>query len=186
MRVWLAFRVFFAILFQSQFAQQVRRLIDQTSVAGQSSSATPADSPQAVQNARVPPKPASSRHEAVTLLATLQREARLIDIVMEPLGEYSDAQIGAAARDVLRDCGEVLERQFALQPMVAADEGSEIETPADLDPGCYRLTGNVTGSPPYRGRLVHHGWQAARCELPQWSGSAQSALVVAPAELELT
>jgi hypothetical protein len=34
---------------------------------------------------------APMRNDAITLLATLQREARLVDIVKEPLTEYSDA-----------------------------------------------------------------------------------------------
>jgi len=41
------------------------------------------------------------------------------------------------------------------------------------------------GEPPYRGVLRHHGWRATRCELPTWTGSAQAATVVAPAEVEL-
>ncbi len=63
-----------------------------------------------------PKKPAAAprgRSEALTLLATLQREARFVDFIMESLEGYSDAQIGAVARDVHRDCGKVLERLFA-------------------------------------------------------------------------
>jgi hypothetical protein len=132
------------------------------------------------------PKPEPpARSEAITLLAALQREARFVDFIQEPLGAYSDAQIGAAARDVHRDCGAVLERMFALQPIVDREEGAEIEVPAGFDPGRYRLTGNVAGEPPFRGPLVHHGWEATRCELPAWSGSKTSARVVAPAEVEL-
>ncbi len=108
-----------------------------------------------------------------------------MDIVKEPLGDYSDGQIGAAARDVLRDCGLVLDRLFAIRPLVEEAEGVELEAPAGFDATRFRLTGQVVGDPPYRGRLVHHGWQATRCELPQWSGSEQAALVIAPVELEL-
>ena len=50
-------------------------------------------------------------------MAALQREARFLDIVKEPLGQFDDAQVGAAARDVLRDCGDVIERMFAVQPV---------------------------------------------------------------------
>ena len=95
------------------------------------------------------------RSEAMTLLATLQREARFVDFIQEPLAGYSDAQIGAAARDVHRDCGTVLERLFALRPVVPDEEGAEVEVPAGFDAGRYRLTGNVAGEPPFRGRLVH-------------------------------
>jgi hypothetical protein len=104
---------------------------------------------------------------------------------MEPLGDYSDAQVGAATRDVLRDCSKTLERLFAIRPVIDAEEGATHETPATVDAGRYRLTGNVAGDPPYRGQLVHHGWQATRCELPQWSGTVDAATIVAPVELEL-
>ena len=88
---------------------------------------------------------------------------------------YSDAQIGAAARDVHRDCGAVLARMFALRPAMAEEEGKEVEVPAGFDSGRWRLTGNVTGEPPFHGRLVHPGWEATICELPTWSGSAAAA-----------
>ena len=114
------------------------------------------------------------RSDAITLLATLQREARFVDMVKEPLGNYSDAQVGAAARDVLRDCGQVLDRLFGLAPLVEQEEGSQVEVPAGYDAGRYRLTGNVSGDPPFRGQLVHHGWIATRCEVPSWSGSEQA------------
>lgn len=104
---------------------------------------------------------------------------------MEPLGDYSDAQVGAATRDVLRDCGQTLERLFAISPVVDAEEGASHETPADVDAARYRLTGNIEGEPPYRGQLVHHGWQATRCELPKWSGKNDAALIVAPVEIEI-
>ena len=58
------------------------------------------------------PKP-PARSEAITLLAALQREARFVDFIQESLAGYTDAQIGAAARDVHRDCGTVLKRMFA-------------------------------------------------------------------------
>ncbi len=130
-----------------------------------------------------PPPPA--RNDALTLLATLQREARFVDIVKEPLADYSDAQVGAAARDVLRDCGTVLDRLFDVQPIIDKEEGDDVDLAAGFDAGRYRVTGNVTGEAPYSGPLVHHGWEAKRCALPQWSGSKDAALVVAPVELEI-
>jgi hypothetical protein len=48
---------------------------------------------------------APARSEALNLLAAMQREARFVDFIREPLDGYSDAQIGAAARTVHRDCG---------------------------------------------------------------------------------
>ena len=131
----------------------------------------------------VPKRPA--RSDAVSLLAALQREARFVDLVQESLDQYSDEQVGAAARDVLRGCRAVLDRLFEVQPVVPQREGEVVQVPEGFDTGRFRLAGNVAGQPPFQGRLVHHGWQAKRCQLPQWSGSDEAANVVAPAEVEL-
>ncbi len=174
MRIGLAFRVFFKALFDSEFASRVGTLQD--------------DAPTTTDTGPTPQEPAekvTKRSDAITLLATLQREARLVDMVKEPLASYSDAQIGAAARDVLRDCGKVLERLFDLAPLSEREEGSDVEVPAGYDAGRIRLAGKVSGQPPFRGRIVHHGWIATHCEVPEWTGSEQSQLVVAPEEVEV-
>ena len=98
---------------------------------------------------------------------------------------YYNAQIGAAAREVHRDCGAALQRLFALRPVLSDEEGAEVDVPAGFDAGRYRLVGNVAGEPPFQGRMVHHGWEATACELPTWSGTAAAARVVAPVEVEL-
>ncbi len=180
-RVFLAIRVFFLTLFNAATARRVEQALGEAEPAGLPADKKPAEG--RFKRPAAPPEPA--RSEALTLLATLQREARFVDFVREPLGSYSDAQIGAAARDVHRDCGAVLERLFALEPVLAGEEGVEVEVPAGFDSGCYRLTGNVTGEPPFRGRMVHHGWEAKICELPAWSGSKTAARIVAPVEVEL-
>ena len=97
-----------------------------------------------------PPTPqpvAPVRNDAISLLATLQREARLVDIVKEPLADYSDAQVGAAARDVLRDCGTVLDRLFKLEPIVDQQEGAVVDIPSGGDDSKFRLSGNATETP---------------------------------------
>jgi len=130
-------------------------------------------------------KPESGRSDAISLLSALQREARFLDLVNESLDGYSDAQIGGAARDVIRDTGAVIERMFALQPMTSAQDGETLETPAKFDPAEYRLTGSVTGDAPFQGTLAHHGWKATKCEVPKYSGSESSAQIVAPIELDI-
>jgi hypothetical protein len=181
MRIGMAIRLFFKILFDGQFAVELEKRL----AAGPATPAPAPPLPTSPPVADTPVKKPPRRNDALTLLATLQREARLIDMVREPLGQYSDAQVGAAAREVLRDCGRVLDRLFGLEPLVAEEEGIAIEVPADFDAGRYRLTGNVSGTPPFRGRLVHHGWLATRCELPTWSGSSAAQMVVAPQEVEV-
>jgi hypothetical protein len=179
-RIFNALRVFFLALFNRAVACQVDELLNRRSAAAAESPAPPT-APAAPKS----PSRKPVRSEAVTLLATLQREGRLIDFLQEPLAGYGDAQIGAAARDVHRECAAVLERLFGLEPVVAQEEGAEIEVPAGYDAGRFRLTGNVTGQSPFRGRLVHHGWRVTRCELPAWSGKEDAAIIVAPAEVEL-
>jgi hypothetical protein len=125
------------------------------------------------------------RSEALTLLATLQREARLIDFIKEDLTGYNDAQIGAAVRDIQRDCAAVLERLFALRPLHDQDEGSHIEVAVGFDPGRVQLIGDVSGAPPFRGMLIHQGWHATQCNLPEWTGQDDAARIIAPAQVEV-
>jgi len=173
-RILLAIRVFFLILFNGAIAAQVARAFGR------------GERPPAPPRPKKPPAPKpAARSEAITLLAALQREARFVDFIQESLAGYSDAQIGAAARDVHRDCGAVLQRMFALRPAVTDEEGKDVEVPAGFDAGRWRLTGNVTGEPPFRGRLVHPGWEATTCELSTSSGNAATARIVAAAEVEL-
>ena len=182
-RIVLAFRAFFHVLFHREIAEAVARILEQQKLPMRKE--PPAVKEEAPKQPARPKPPVPVRNDAVTLLATLQREARFVDFLQEPLAGYSDAQVGAAARDVHRDCAAVVQRLFALKPVVEQPEGAEIELPAGFDPGRYRLTGNVIGDPPFHGRVVHHGWEAGQCELPAWSGSGEAARVIAPVEVEL-
>jgi hypothetical protein len=175
-RVFLAFRAFFRTLSNTEVAEAVTRVLDGEAMPEKALPAPPKPTPA--------PKP-PARSDALTLLAAMQREARFVDFIQESLEGYSDAQIGAAARDVHRDCAAVLKRIFALKPAVSEEEGSQVEIPSGFDAGRWHLTGNVAGEPPFRGRLIHPGWEAAICELPTWTGTAAAAKVVAPADVEL-
>jgi hypothetical protein len=183
-RFFLAIQVWWRTLVDAEFGRRVAEIL--SGKAPEAPSAAPAPSatrpePSAPAPRDVPQRP--RRSEALTLLATLQREARLVDFLKESLADYSDAQIGAAVRDIHRDAAGVLDRLFGIRPIAAAEEGAEIQAPADADR--YRLIGTVRGAPPHRGKLVHHGWEAARCEVAEWSGNAAAALVIAPVEVEL-
>lgn len=184
-RLVLAIRAFFQILFHAELAQQVARILtdDSSSSATPPAAETATTAPVATAARPAVPRP-SPRNDALTLLATLQREARFLDFMQESLAAYSDAQIGAAVRDVHRETAQVLERMFAFHPVVAEGEGAEVSVSGDVER--YQIVGNVTGQPPFRGKLVHHGWEAERCELPIWSGTAAAARVVAPAEVEVS
>jgi hypothetical protein len=184
-RIGVAFRAFFQALFSATAAERI-----DAALAGRAlppvitgGGALPKEdvSPKPMSQ----PAPQPKRSEALTLLAALQREARLIDLVQEPLADYSDEQIGAAARNVLRDSAGVVQRFFALKRVAKQAEGETADVPAGYDPARYRLVGNVTGNGPHRGNLTHAGWEATTVNLPAWTGSQASALVVAPAEVEI-
>ncbi|MBI3860874.1 MAG: DUF2760 domain-containing protein [Planctomycetia bacterium] len=184
-RFFLAIQVWWRTLVDAEFGRQVAELLAGPPPAPAlppASAAVPAKFDQSSQKQpEAPQRP--QRSAALTLLATLQREARLVDFLMESIGEYSDAQIGAAVRDIHRDSAGVLERLFKIRPIDTHEEGAEIQAPAEADR--YRLIGTVRGAPPHRGRLVHHGWEAAKCDLPDWSGNSVAAQVIAPVEVEL-
>jgi hypothetical protein len=186
MHLLIALKAFFLVLFNGALARQVddvlKRRHEQPSLPEPKREAV-AERPTRPAKPATPPKPA--RSEAITLLAALQREGRFVDFLKEELSGYSDAQIGAVARDLHRDCAKVIERMFAIKPLLSEEEGASIEVPAGFDAGRYRLVGNVSGSPPFGGTLVHQGWQATACELPEWVGGEESARVIAPAEVEV-
>ena len=102
MRIGLALRMFFKILLDGQWATEVQGLLDDRTGDRPEAKAAGTRSPQS----DLPSTPV--RSDAIALLETLQREARFVDIVHEPLGDYNDAQIGAAARDVLGRSVEAL------------------------------------------------------------------------------
>ena len=122
---------------------------------------------------------------AVQMLALLQREGRFIDFVLEDLAAYSDAQIGAAARDVHAGCHRVLERYVTLEAILPGREGEAVTVGQDqqIDPAAFHLVGNVAGQPPFRGTLLHPGWRASRVQLPPLGTTGRT--IVAPAEIEV-
>ena len=131
------------------------------------------------------PVAADTPRSCVQMLALLQREGRLIDFVLEDLAAYSDAQIGAAARDVHAGCRRVLERYVTLEAILAGREGEAVTVGQDqqIDPAAFHLVGNVAGQPPFRGTLLHPGWRASRVQLPPLGTTGRT--IVAPAEIEL-
>ena len=110
-RISLAFRLFF---------QALSGKIDETSVSALSA---PSESRSRVSV----DERNGERSDAMDLLAELQREGRLVELVQESLSEYSDSQVGAAARDVLRDCRTTLDKVFGLQPVIDEPENATVE-----------------------------------------------------------
>lgn len=122
-------------------------------------------------------------HGALRLLALLQEEGRLVDFLSESVVGYSDAQIGAATRDIHAGCVKALRAAVDLEPVIAGEEDSEVEIEPGFDAAAIRLTGNVSGEPPFRGVLRHAGWRVTTVRLPERAGA--DPVVVAPAEVEI-
>lgn len=119
------------------------------------------------------------------VLAILQRDGRLVDFLQEEIDAYPDAQIGAAVRDIHRGCRKALREYLTVEPVLGAPEEAEVTVPADFDPAEIRLSGNVSGAPPFRGVLKHHGWRVKSVQLPALPGSRDHSAVLAPAEVEI-
>lgn len=117
-------------------------------------------------------------------LSLLQREGRLLDFFSEDLDLYEDSQIGAAVRSIHQNCKKVIDKNLAPQPVIDREEGEQITVESDFNPDAIKLTGNVTGDPPFKGVLRHRGWQTQKMELPTLS-SGKDSKIIAPAEVEI-
>lgn len=185
MRIGLALRCFFAVLFDSAAADRVAAaLTDEGAAPAAPREPSATEQSKPVQEKKIEPPP-PARSDAVSLLAALQREARFIDFVMEPLAGYSDAQVGAAARTVHDDCAKVIARMFEPRPLHEAAEGEKIDVAPGYDAARLRIVGERP-SGEFKAVLQHAGWQASRCDVPQWTGEDGAARIIAAAEAEVS
>ena len=121
---------------------------------------------------------------ALQLLGLLQKEARFIDFIKEDITSYNDADIGVAARVVHEGCNKVLNEHFTLSPIRSEQEGGKITLQQGFDASTVRLTGNIVGSAPFKGTLIHKGWQVTNIRLPKLT-QGHDAKILAAAEVEL-
>lgn len=166
-----AIKAFCAILFSSQRAQQWNKLQQQHRTEPE----TPAPQPQE--------QPKAHANQAVHLLAILQREARLVDFLLEDVSQADDEQLGAATRKIHDDAQTTLKRYFNIQPVFDADENSTVTIPENFDNRHIRLTGKTGGQPPFPATLIHRGWKTDTVRLPDTS-AAVDPTIIAPAEVE--
>ncbi len=188
-RLGLAWYTFMEILSNKRFADKVTDAIledfggapqkEATKAKPRAAPEKPAPAPSAP-----PPQPAQSR-DALSLISLFQREGRLVDFLKEPLDAYSDDQIGAAVRDIHRNCSGVLERVFSPKPVSGKPEGESMELSSGFNAEEYRLVGEVGGTAAASGTIKHTGWRATKYEVPQWSGSPNAQQIIAPAEVEV-
>jgi Domain of unknown function (DUF2760) len=126
----------------------------------------------------------STPDAALQLLGLLQKEARFIDFIKEDIATYSDADIGVAARVVHEGCNKAINEHFTLAPIRSEQEGGKITLHQGFDASSVRLTGNIVGSPPFTGTLIHKGWQVTNIRLPKLT-QGHNANILAAAEVEL-
>jgi hypothetical protein len=123
---------------------------------------------------------------ALQILQILQRDARLIDFLMEDIASFADEQVGAAVRGVHTDCRDSLNRHVTLVPVIDGVEGTpqKLDTSKAPDPARIKLIGNVpaSGKPP-SGTLRHRGWMVSSINLP--AIGKQELAILAPAEIEI-
>jgi hypothetical protein len=167
-RISLAFRSFFSILFGGSLPPDIAQSFGY-------SKAVP------VKTAPAPKSQSGPADGAVQILSILQRDARLIDFLMEDISGYSDEQVGAAVRDVQQQSRQTLERYLKLQPVIDGVEGDFTKT-SGLEGSQVRLVGNVPPSGKAPGGLLRHkGWKAEKVDLP----ALPPGNVLAPAEIEV-
>ena len=170
-RLILAFRSFFAILFSGNLPDEI------ASALGLSRRVAPKPAPAPA------PTTATPSDGALQILAILQRDARLIDFLMEDISAYSDDQVGAAVRSLHDQSRDALARYVELAPVIDGVEGTFTRL-ASIDPSSVKLIGNVPPQPPPGGVLRHKGWRCVKVDLPVLKGK-QNALIIAPAEVEI-
>jgi hypothetical protein len=174
-RILLAFRSFFALLFQGALPDDVVRALHLSRSAPPPAKAAAAPVPA--------PAVRGSSDGALQMLAILQRDSRLIDFLMEDITSYADEQIGAAVRELHDQCRDSMARYVTLQPVIDGVEGTFAKAPS-TDANVVKFVGNVPAKPPAGGTLRHKGWRAVKIDLPAL-GSKQDAAVIAPAEIEI-
>ncbi len=170
-RIGIAFTAFFRILSDAGFAEYVK-----------SSGGAPAKA--AAPQVRGPAFTEAPPDSALQLLGLLQQEGRLIDFLEEDVSSFSDADIGAAARVVHEGCRKAVVDHFKIVPVRDEPEGSRVTLNDGFNAALVRVTGNVTGRPPFSGKLIHRGWRVASASLPKLARGHDTSILAA-AEVEL-
>jgi hypothetical protein len=176
-RIWLAIRSFFAILFTGSLPRETAAALG----------LAPKTSTPAAPKPAAPARSAEASDGALQMLAILQRDARLVDFLMEDISAYADDQVGAAVRNLHEQCRQALARYVRLVPVIDGVEGTPTTLPESVaaDPQAYKLVGNVPAGGKVPGGLLRHkGWRAESVTLPALPAK-QNVTIVAPAEIEI-
>ena len=155
-----------------------------SAVVTKQTKATPIQPPLPREPEKPAVPPSAIDEKAVQMLSILQKKGRLIDFLQEDISGYQDNQIGAAVRNIHKGCREALAEYIALKPVMKEAEGAMVAVEKGFDPSAVRLTGNVIGTPPFKGTLTHSGWRVIKTNLPPIPQN-QDTSIIEPAEVEL-
>jgi hypothetical protein len=121
--------------------------------------------------------------EPLRLLAVLQRDARLVDFLLEDIRGYGDEDVGRAVREIHAKAQAALQKHLVFEPVLPQREEESVTVGGGFDPSLIRLTGDVTGPPPFTGTLKHAGWRVKEIKLGPTPG--QDEFVIMPADVHL-
>ncbi|MEM9588632.1 MAG: DUF2760 domain-containing protein [Planctomycetota bacterium] len=184
MSLAIALRAFSAALFDREMSARIATVLDggdSTKLPGRVDSPKSIPQQAAQPTAAAPVEPKAKQSPAITLLAALQRESRLIDLVQEDIAPFSDAQVGAAARPCLLQAASTLNRMFKIEPLTTNADGESMTIDEHASASRVQWIGEGSGN---SGTLVHHGWQATQVELPEWTGNEDDATIIAPLQIQ--
>ena len=177
-RIGAAFSAFFGILFGGRLPEGVAKAFGYVRLSTRRAEADKKPEPVF--------KPSDG---ALQLLGILQRDARLVDFLMEDIAGYTDEQVGAAVRNIHSQAQEALRKYVKVGPVIDGVEGTfaKPESAGALakDSAAVKFIGNLPAQGrPSGGTLRHKGWYAVDVNLPAMTGK-QNVAVLAPAELEV-
>jgi hypothetical protein len=168
-RLGLAFRAFFAILGSGKLSTELAAELGFVPKVAAKSAAKPAPVTQAADG-------------AVQILGILQRDARLVDFLMEDISSYGDDQVGAAVRTLHEHSRKSLAQYVKLSPVIDGVEGAYTKLE---DVEGVKLIGNVPPDGKAAGGVLRHrGWKVESITLPTLTAKAKLT-VLAPAEIEV-
>ncbi|MGE0324613.1 MAG: DUF2760 domain-containing protein [Polyangiaceae bacterium] len=200
-RFWLAYIVFFKILFDGSYAKRINNLHPPKALPD---AVVEADTQAELENKlgkderriheleaelKALKSEASAAGDAradgaLWLLGLLQKEGRFVDFLQQDITSFDDAEVGGAARVIHDGCKQSLEKHLDVKAIRTEEEGAKITLEEGYDAKAVKLTGNVSGKAPYSGTLRHKGWKATRAELPALLPE-HDPKVLAQAEVEL-
>jgi hypothetical protein len=131
----------------------------------------------------IPPTPKPSG-EPLQLLAILQAESKLIDFLLEDISAASDSQVGVGVREVHKLAQAALKKHLTIEPILPGEYEDRVTVPKGFNPSAIQVIGNVTGEPPFNGKLAYNGLRVKEIKLPT-RPEGQDPMILMPAEVEM-